>query len=544
MFSIRLKTCWLLYILFLTIVGCNQKRSDKYQLGTAKLEVTGLNAAKDRFDQGLLLLHSFEYWDAADAFIDAQNIDPEMPMAYWGEAMTYNHALWREQDYKKGVAALQKFGDSKEERRSKIAEGIEKDLFAAVEILYGQGEKLQRDKAYAQFMENLYTKYSGNQEIAAFYAIALLGAVEEGRDDKIYDMGAKVAQGILDENPSHPGALHYLIHSYDDPKNAYKALSAANSYSKVAKDASHALHMPSHIYVALGMWNEVVSSNEASFKASADRARRKQLNSAGSYHALHWLMYGYLQQGRIKEARQIMFDMNGYRTKFPGKGARDYLTAMKGTYLVETNNWLDTIALYHVDCNDLLISTRTVNAFILGMHAFHQGKISILDSIITSIELDRKKALNTIDTRNVSMCGGNWQYEFPNQLDIDQSHVMELELRAMLSWHGRDTLGTKQLFKAATELEEQISYSYGPPVIIKPSHEMYAHWLLEINDSKNAIIQFEKALERAPKRVLSLKGMLEAYHRLGQEDLSRKMASELKTILMGNGENQSSVSEI
>ena len=146
-------------------------------------------------------------------------------------------------------------------------------------------------------MEQLSEKYPNNHEISAFYALSLLGSVPDGRDDAIYGKGAIIAKGIIEENPNHPGALHYLIHSYDDPAHAHLALNAANSYAKVAPEASHALHMPSHIYLAMGMWDEVISSNINSYQASINRMERKNLdNNARGYHAYHWLQYGYLQK--------------------------------------------------------------------------------------------------------------------------------------------------------------------------------------------------------------------------------------------------------
>ena len=163
----------------------------------------------------------------------------------------------------------------------------------------------------------------------------------------------------MKENPRHPGALHYLIHSYDDPYHANLALNAADNYSKVAPDAAHALHMPSHIYVAMGMWREVVASNEASWQASVDRMIRKELdNDAQSYHALHWLQYGYLQQGRYEECQQIMTDMVKYVEEKPSQRARAYMIAMMGAFLVETEDWENEVAGIAVDKSDLNVSVR------------------------------------------------------------------------------------------------------------------------------------------------------------------------------------------
>jgi tetratricopeptide (TPR) repeat protein len=285
------------------IVSCKQKKPEVDYLGVVNISISGKESAQPHFEKGLLLLHSFEYEDAREAFQKAQKKDPKMAMAYWGEAMTYNHSLWHEQDYEAATTVLANLDSHNLEKNTTE---IEQDLIESVHILYRpKTEKLQRDIAYSKFMESLYKKYPANQEVAAFYALSLLGSVPDGRDDALYGKGAKIAKGILKENPNHPGALHYLIHSYDDPNHASLALAAANSYSKVAPDASHALHMPSHIYVAMGMWDNVISSNIDSYQASIHRMEKKILdNDARGYHAFHWLEYGYLQKGNYDEAKK------------------------------------------------------------------------------------------------------------------------------------------------------------------------------------------------------------------------------------------------
>jgi tetratricopeptide (TPR) repeat protein len=269
-------------------------------------EAFSVNAtAQPHFERGLLLLHNFEYEDAREAFLEAQALDSNAVMNYWGEAMTYNHPLWRRQEFEDGVAALEKLGADAESRAARAATDLERGFLQGAEILFGAGEKDVRDQAYSDHMKMLYEKYPGHEEVATFYALSILGAVPVGRDIAAYEAGAEVAKGVLANNPNHPGALHYLIHSYDDPTHAPLALEAAASYSQVAADAVHALHMPSHIFLAVGMWEEVVSSNIASFAASQRRMEEKGLDyDALSYHALSWLQYGHLQLGNFEEAKQ------------------------------------------------------------------------------------------------------------------------------------------------------------------------------------------------------------------------------------------------
>src|SRR5690606_14723256 len=178
---------------------------------------------------------------------------------------------------------------------------LEKDFWQGLEILFGDGELKERNELFAGHMTSLYNKYPGNEEVAAFYAISLLWAGGPGFDQEKSLLSSRVADGILKENPNHPGALHYKIHALDHPELAGEARHAADLYARVAPDATHALHMPSHIYLALGLWDHVVSSNEASYAASVARLERKNLgDESRGYHSYAWLHYGYLQQGRYR----------------------------------------------------------------------------------------------------------------------------------------------------------------------------------------------------------------------------------------------------
>ena len=528
-----------LVLLFLTF--CNEQKKDEntseevteYTLGNAYLEVSSNEEAKPYFEKGLLLLHSFEYWDAAEEFQKAQEMDPNFAMAYWGEAMTYNHSLWRGQQYEKAVETLGRLGETPEERASKAKTQLEKDMLHAVEILFGEGTKFERDQQYSNYLGELHEKYPDNQEIAAFYALSILGSVKEGRDEETYERGAIVAKGILEENPTHPGALHYLIHSYDDPFHAFKALEAADSYSEVAESAGHALHMPSHIYLALGMWDKVVSSNEASYGAAVARMERKGLgNNARGYHYFHWLMYGYLQQGRFAEAREMVIDMQKYSADPPSTNARSYMINMMGNYLTETGDWKDEEVRNHeVDLESINIRTRAAYSFIKGMGNYVNNDPAALEATINEILEDRKLAMGRMENRAIEGCGGSWRYEYPNQQDIDIAEVIQIQLQAKLSILKGDPEATENYLKKAADLEKSLSYTFGPPDIMKPSHELYGEWLMEQERFDEAIPLFEIALERGPKRVLSLKGIKKAYEFTGQDDKANEIQAELDEII-------------
>ncbi|MDX1471541.1 MAG: tetratricopeptide repeat protein, partial [Flavobacteriaceae bacterium] len=451
------------------------------------------------------LRHSFEYDDAREAFLEAQKLDPKMAMAYWGEAMTYNHSLWNEQDYDDGKTALDKLNEF--DYKDTTSE-LEQDFIEAAKILYKpETEKKARDKEYSQFMSGLNQKYPNNHEVAAFYALSLLGASEDGRDYELYGQGAKIAQGIIEENPNHPGALHYLIHSYDDPEHAHLALSAADAYAKVAPDASHALHMPSHIYVAKGMWDQVVSSNINSYQASLNRMERKNLdNDDRGYHAYHWLQYGYLQKGNVDEAKDMALEMEKFMKEKPSKRARAHMVFLKGTYLNETNDWDSEVADIDVKISDLNISIRSQYHFLEGMKAFKTEDIQKMDSIIELMEQDYNRESYIVENEGTQLCSAITR-EQATKSDLIEAKVRQAQLLGLKSDLEGRTEEAESFFKEAISLNESISYSFGPPHIQKPTHDLYADWLLSQGRTEEARIYYEESLKYAPKRTLALKGL-------------------------------------
>ncbi|MFC4721333.1 tetratricopeptide repeat protein [Geojedonia litorea] len=500
----------ILILLMVAFVSCKHQENKTNNLGTVNFKVYGNKVAQPHFEEGLLLLHSFEYEDAKEAFKKAQEIDPKMAMAYWGEAMTYNHSIWSEQDYEAGFTVVQKLENMK---HLKDLSEIEMDFLEAVKVLYTpKTSKNDRDKAYMNFMKSLHEKYPDNNEVAAFYALSLLGSVAEGRNDSIYGLGAEVAKKVLKSNPEHPGALHYLIHSYDDPEHAKLAFDAANAYAKVAPDASHALHMPSHIYVALGMWDRVINSNIDSYQASLNRMDRKNLgNDARGYHAFHWLQYGYLQNNEFEKAKQMVLDIKNYVDETPSARGRVHMVFLKGTYLIETNDWNSPIADIEVDVTDLNITVQSQYRFLEGYKAFVAKDKETLNEVINSMDQKIKKEALLVDYMNdgYSVCSSTSR-SIPTQSNINESSVMVAQLRALNSWLENNIEETEHWLKESITIESQLSYSYGPPVIQKPTHELYAEWLLNQNRLEEAAVQYDLTLKMATNRRQAIQGKKQA----------------------------------
>ncbi len=528
---------------FLLIFSCTEKNENtakqanetksESRLGSIDFQVSGAAEALPYFEKGMLLLYSFEYEDARTEFLEAQKSDSLFAMAYWGEAMTYNHSLWQRQEREKARDALNRLAENEEARAMLIQSEFEMDLFNAAEVLFGDGTKYDRDIAYKNFMKKLTEKYPENNEVAALYAVSLLGSSRNGRNEELYGKSAEIAQSILKENPQHPGALHYLIHSFDDPEHAHLAKSAADSYAKVAPDAAHALHMPSHIYAALGNWNDVVNSNIASWNAGVKRMKRKELdNDARSYHALNWLQYGLLQRGETDKAAQLLRSMKQYTTEKSTKSARAYLLAMQGAQMVETNNWEGEFSNIELDVSDLPITKEAGLAYLKGMKAYNSGDEKVLTTIIKEMKKNRVNAQYMIGEKGFAMCSaGGFANKPPNQLDIDMVHIMELELTACAAILARNEAAAKVAFEEATALDETLNYSFGPPTILKPVHEAYGEWLLEIGQVTEAVTVFEKSLKRHPRRLLSLQGLEKAAKLVGNKSILEHAQEELAVSL-------------
>lgn len=353
------------------VMGLPPLHAAAQNMGVISFENSGAPAAQADFLKGLAALHNFQYPGAARAFQRAQAADPEFALAYWGEAMSYNHAVWQEQDPVAARAALTKLGATPEARAARAKTPREKAYLDAVEILFGAGEKDDRDQRYALAMEQLHAKYPDDVDATCFYALALLGTSNDGRDVPTYMRAAALMEEMFERNPQHPGAAHYLIHSVDDSVHAPLGLRAANAYAKIAPDSPHAQHMTSHIYLALGMWDETVAANERTIQLINDgmRARNKDAPLLGCGHPVTWLSYAYLQQGRFADARRMLDGCSEEMQKNPvmpehEMGARSALDSdsssaasfavMRSRYLIDSGNWSGPVAAMKVKTEGLI----------------------------------------------------------------------------------------------------------------------------------------------------------------------------------------------
>jgi len=445
--------------------------------------------AQQWFLRGVLLLHSFAYDDAKAAFFQAQIIDPNFAMAYWGEAMTENHPLWLEQNATEAQEILNRLAPTVEARLAKAPTQREKGYLHAVELLYGEGDKLTRDLAYAEAMRQLSAKFPDDLEAAAFYALALLGSEQGERDFRTYMKAAAIGEEIFHKNPRHPGAVHYLIHSYDDPIHAPLGLRAARVYGSLAPAASHAQHMPSHIFMSLGMWDDVAEANEASWASSEARIKQKGLKQeARPYHTLHWLEYAYSQQGRAKDAKALLEIIDEDAKATSSSYVRGYLAAMRATFTIEARQW--DVNRIGEDRSGLRFSSASGELFAIGMSGVKTQQIQVSQQALAEL----KNLITSTETSSLSN-------------EALSGKVMAKELEGLLLLQAGDNQKALQVLQEATEMEDRLPYAYGPPFPIKPAHELFGEVLLGLEQKKKAKKEFELTLDRAPRRALALEGL-------------------------------------
>jgi len=474
-------------------------------LGRISFPTSGSPQAQQLFVRGVLLLHSFEYDDAIAAFRQAQKADPTFAMAYWGEALAYNQPLWFNEDVAKARAALAKLKPAPTAR--------EQGYLDAVQRLYGPGDKATRDRAYADRMGELSRRFPDDDEAAAFYALALLGTIPSGgRDQAVSLKAGGIALAILKKNPQHPGAAHYALHAFDDGEHAAIGLDAARTYARIAPASSHARHMPSHVFLSLGMWDEAVASDESAFAASVGLAKRKGLSAAQyDFHSLSWLHYEYLQQGRFAKAREAMAEVRRALAA-PAPPAHAALPAHSAHVESEIGRGFNPISL-----KSELASMKARLVVESGDWALMKGQGSFdnIDELFAlgaaSVRLDDK---GRADAALEHL--GNAAASIPDRDAKEIAQIMRDELDGLMREAAKDKAGSLAAFARAAALEAKRAKPIARPYPVKPAAELYGEALLRAGDAAGAVVQFQASLARMPRRAASLLGLARAAKAAGK----------------------------
>ena len=459
---------------------------DLGNIGKAHIDTSCSEAAQKDIDRGVALIHSFWYGEAEKAFRSAAAADEQCGMAWWGVAMSNLHPLWAPptpDELSRGIegATKAKAAGAKTDR--------EKAFINAIHTYFSDVEKLDhrtRLLAYEQAMAGVRQANPKDHEAAIFHALALIGIADP--KDKTYASQKKAAEilnRILPEEPEHPGIAHYLIHSFDYPDLAQLALPAARVYAKLAPGSPHALHMPSHIFTRLGLWDESIASNIASRDKAHDYVS-KVMPGAAAYdelHAIDYLVYAYLQQGKLDQAKALV-DRTTRITKVdnPSQFAAAYaISAVPARYALERRQWKEAAALTVptlIDWSKVPYAEANIH-FSRAIGAARSGDLVIAKEAIARLEAIKKTL------------SGYW---------ADQVEIQRLGASAWLAHAEKKDEDALRLARAAADLEASTDKHPVTPGAIVPARELLAELLLETGKREEARAEVKSVLKEAPGR--------------------------------------------
>jgi hypothetical protein len=508
-------------LVFIAARGMAQEHQhgDGETLGKVEFATSCSETAQSDFNRAVTLLHSFQFSRAIEGFNAVLKEDPTCAIAYWGIALS---------DWSNPFAPGQKAKGQLELGRQSAESGMklgakterERAYLAAASSLYNDFESTPQQVrllAYRDAMGSLAAKYPEDHEAQIFYALAL--AVAEDPSDKTYADRLKagnILEKLFAEQPSHPGLAHYIIHAYDVPELAGRALVAAQRYAAIAPDAPHALHMPSHTFTRLGYWQESIDSNIA-----AAAAARRQGQTAEELHASDYETYAYLQTGQDAAAAGIVTALPEIASRFnpkaqlngAGPPAAGYfaLAAIPARYSLERQDWhqAEKLALSETP----FPYTDATTWFARGLGAARLRHAAVADEATT--------ALKQIQERLSKANEPYW------------AHQVEIQATAVSAWSalaaGKHEEALRQM-ELAANMEDGTEKSAVTPGPLSPARELLGQMLLEMHKPALALAEFEATLKKEPRRFRSLYGAAHAARLSGNRKLSQEYFGELLTV--------------
>ncbi len=496
------------------------------QLGEVSFPTSCVPAAQKHFERGVALLHSFWYGEAEKAFEAAAGEDAACAMAYWGVAMSLWHPLWEPPDEQSLADAWAAIGNA-EAAPPKTQR--ERDFVAAIKTYYQDWKTRKhatRAAAYEKAMAGVAQRYPEDREAAIFHALALI-ATAASTDSSQANHKAAGAQleKMFAEMPHHPGVAHYLIHTYDSPALAARGLDAARRYAKIAPSASHALHMPSHIFTRLGLWQESLQSNLAAAQAAGEAMARGQQGRGNQLHALDYAAYAALQSGRDAEAARLAEEIRQIAAtaleKSEGEEAYDIAFGHALTlsrYALERRDWKQAAALPVLGQGSV---PRLLAHTARALGAARSGDVKPARAEITQMEGIVEK-----------LRGDRYAYgDRPGTVELDQARVW----LAQAEGKKKDALKLMRAVVEDVEAGKRNAQSYPP---VAPAREMLADLLLEQGKAEKALKEYEQALAHSPLRFNALYGAARAAERAGHKAQAAAHYAELLRVTEG-GANSS-----
>jgi tetratricopeptide (TPR) repeat protein len=495
------------------------------QLGTVHFPTSCTESVQKSFERGVALLHSFWYEEAQKQFEQVAQEDPHCAMAHWGVSMSLWHQLWNHPD-----AKTIKKGDAEVKKAKSLHSRDDREwgYIRAVEAFYSGPKKRDfhdRANAYSKAMESAYEHHSEDREAAAFYALSLLASAPD-HDTTFANQkkAAAVLEKLFAEEPDHPGVAHYLIHSYDSPQMAQLGLPAARRYAKIAPASPHALHMPSHIFARLGLWQDDIDSNLASIAATRKTAAMHMGGEGHQFHAMDFLEYAYLQSGREADAQHLIDEIKAMPAQkdMYGMGYDPRISTLvefPARYALELHHWSDAAALQPVPDADLGDTAVTYWARAIG--AAHTGNLDEVRKDVTELESIHAQLLR--DKKKY----------FAEAVDQDHKEASAWLAHA----EGRNDEALKILHTIAEKEEAE-----GDEPLAIPAREMLADMLLDMNRPQEALAEYETDLKFNPNRFDGLYGAAHAAELAGKNDKANTYYSQLLQVCAGSSSDRPELS--
>ncbi len=483
----------------------HQHQHGSEELGRVNFPISCTAEAQKQFNRAAAWLHSFGYAEAEKAFDAVAVTDPKCGMAYWGVAMSQYHPIWvppTQAEWKKGWTAVEKA------RTLSAGTERERSYIAAIEGFFKNADKIDhrtRALAYQQSMEQIYRRYPEDREAAIFYALSLLEAttLPPGKDYSKQKNAVEILNRVLPQEPNHPGVAHYVIHSFDYPQLAELALPAARSYAKIAPSSPHALHMPTHIFTRLGLWQESIQSNAASAASAKTLVARTHPGAASfdQLHAMDYMMYAYLQGAQDQKAKGILDELSLMSQVDVESFAAAYaFAAVPARYALERRNWAEASAItIHPNTFpwDRFLYAEAITHFARALGAARSG-----DPAAARLSVERLASIQqALASAKENPVNQYWAKQ------------VEIQRQAAAAWTTRAE-GKKDealhLMRAAAELEATTDKSPVTPGAVLPARELLGDLLLDLNQPAEALKKYEASLRDAPNRFNGLYGAARA----------------------------------
>jgi tetratricopeptide (TPR) repeat protein len=501
--------------------------------GSAAFQTTCSQKVKEDFDLAVKLLHSFEYDEAEKAFASVIDKEPACAMAYWGIAMSNFHPLWTppaEAELKKGTKAIEIAQSLKTSKR-------EAAYIDALAFFYKDGQITDHRTRCLNFekgMEKVYKDYPGDNEALIFYALALNAAADP--NDKTFSKQKK-AGGILNTlypgQPNHPGIVHYLIHTYDYPELASFGLEAARKYAAVAPSSAHALHMPSHIFTRLGLWDECIQSNKASVTSAQCYAQAAGIKGHWDeeLHGLDYLVYAYLQKGENDSAKKQWDYLKTVKEVHPANFKVAYShAAIPSRYLLENRMWKEASQL-ELTPNPILWKNFPWQEAIVHFTRL-MGAVHTNDLLSAGHEL---KILNRLHDTLV------------NQKDIYKANQVAIQIKTSEAWISMKQGKNKEaltLMKIAAQMEDKTEKHPVTPGEVIPAMELLGDMLMYMNKPGEALEAYEADLQKHPNRFNALYGAGLAAQKLGNTAKTKSYFLQLQQVANNKNSNRPELSVV